>query len=127
MVSTVATAGKLNGPASVAIDAEGSLYICEAEGRCIRKLVRGATETVPLLGCAASAGKLVYPCDIAIDDAMFVYVADWGCDRVKRVDPRSGTVTIVAESAPLSKPVALKLSMEGALFVADWHSIHLIV
>lgn len=127
IVSTVSALGKLNGPSAVRVDTEGSLYVVEAEGRSVRKLTRAGTEAATVPGCAASAGKFVYPCDIAIDEALFLYVADWGCDRIKRVDPRSGTVTIVAESAALSKPVALTLSLEGTLFVADWHSIHRIV
>jgi len=121
-IATLARVGKISGPAAVAVDAEGSLYICEAEGRTVRKLARGAIESTVLRGCASASGAFTYPSAIAVDAALAVYIADWGCDRVKRVDQRTGNVELVP-LATLNKPIALAIGPDSQLFVADWHSV----
>lgn len=121
-VATVTRVGKVSGPAAVAIDSDGALYICEAEGRTVRKLARGAKEAAVMRGCASAAGAFTFPSAITVDSALSVYIADWGCDRVKRIDQRTGTV----ETVPLSfnKPISLAISPDAKLLVADWHALH---
>ena len=142
-LTTVAGAGasKLYGPAALALDAAGNLYIADASGNRVYKLSPSGT-LAPVAGDGTSgfagdggparAARLANPTGLAVDAAGNVYVADTDNNRVRRVRP-DGTISTfagtgvagysgdggLATAAQLLGPSGLALDAAGALYVAD--------
>ena len=138
---SVATASILAGPAGLAYDAAGNLYICEFNGARVDRLDptgtltviagTGATGSIGDDGPALSA-ELEQPIAVLPDNKGDVYIADFAAQRVRMVDP-SGTIHTVAGTgvagsagdggpavdADLHGPAALALLPDGTLLVAD--------
>jgi sugar lactone lactonase YvrE len=159
MVTTIAgngTAGGANGlgnaatfsgPAGVAIDSSGNIYVSEAAGDRIRKLVLTAgtdpsqaadytVSTVAGTGVAGStdglsaAAQFYGPKEIALDGNGGLYVADCLNCKIRRVDLNSGAVVTIAGTgtaadldangslAQFDRPSGIAWG-NGALYVAE--------
>ena len=139
-----ATAASLSGPAGVAVDAAGNLYIADRTNQRIRKVDAGGTiSTVAGNGAvgfsgdngAATAASLFYPIGVAVDAAGNLYIADQSNGRIRKVDA-DGTITTVAgngttgsagdggaaTAASLGSPTGVTLDAAGNLYVADQSS-----
>jgi uncharacterized protein (TIGR03437 family) len=89
-----ATSAQLSGPASIALDALGNLYIADTYNNCIRKVSNGVIATIAgtgeqAFGCvppAVFASPLDHPFGIAVDSFGQVYFAD-GANRVRVLVP----------------------------------------
>jgi trimeric autotransporter adhesin len=92
-----ATAAKLNNPASVAVGADGSLYVADFANHRIR-VVDPAGVIHPLAGTGVETGSLDGPGGNAADDR------------------RDGGP---ASAATFSEPTGIRLAPDGALLVAD--------
>src|SRR5947207_1580688 len=138
-----ATSASLSGPAGVAVDAGGNLYIAAYSNHRIRK-VDAATGIITTMagngnptfagdGGAATSASVYVPTGVALDASGNLYIADYGNQRVRKVDAASGIITTVAgngspafagdgdaaTSASLNSPVAVALDASGNLYVAD--------
>src|SRR5262249_2914512 len=79
-----ATSARLNGPAGVAVDRSGNLYIADYDNNRIRTVTRGRITTFAGTGVAgfsgddgpAASAKLNHPYGVAVDSTGNVYVAD---------------------------------------------------
>ena len=101
-----ATRARLALPSAVAIDGSGNLYIADFDNHRVRKVgaVTGLITTVAGTGLEGYGGdggratqaRLNNPADIAIDGSGNLYIADWGNERVRKVDGRTGLITTVA-------------------------------
>ncbi|WP_453072230.1 NHL domain-containing protein [Streptomyces omiyaensis] len=103
-----ATAAQLNGPAAVALDSAGALYIVDQNNHRIRKVTPdGKITTVTGTndkgfsgdGGPATAAQLNMPYGIAVDCVDALYIADFHNNRIRKVTspktvglPESGTV-----------------------------------
>lgn len=135
-----ATAAPLAGPAQIAYDAAGNLYIADLNDSIIRKIdLAGIVTTVAGTGEQGFAGDgglatsalLDSPAGVAVDTAGNIYIADTHNQRVRKVS--GGTITTIAgtgvtgfsgdggpaASAQLSNPTALALDSSGNLYIAD--------
>lgn len=99
-----ATAAQISQPVGMTIDASGNLYVAEYGGHSIRKITpAGIISTVAGCGIsghtgdggAATAAKLSYPTDVAVDAAGNMYISDYNFGYVRKVSP-SGTITSFA-------------------------------
>jgi len=99
-----ATLAELSGPAAVACDTKGNLYIADAANNRIRKVTTaGIITTIAGTGTAgyngdgiaATAAELSNPIGVATDAYGNVYIADNGSFRVRRVDTL-GIITTIA-------------------------------
>ena len=104
-----AVQAQLNFPHRVAVDGAGNLYIADTINHRIRRVDPSGTITtvagtkVPNFvyggysgdGGPAVLAQLALPNDVAADSAGNLYIADYGNERIRRVDP-SGTITTVA-------------------------------
>lgn len=99
-----AISGSLSSPTTVALDAQGNMYIADYSHSRIRKVsTSGIITTIAGNGTsgfsgdggAATAAMLYAPIGVAVDGGGNVYIADYINNRVRKVDA-SGTITTVA-------------------------------
>jgi sugar lactone lactonase YvrE len=137
----LATAANLAYPRGLAFDASGNLHI--VEGEHIRKVdaTTGVISTVAGGGSgsafsgdggSATAARLFYPQGIAFDSAGNLFIADYGNNRIRKVDAATGVISTVAgtgtagfagdggppTAAQLNLPTALAFDANGMLYVA---------
>lgn len=134
-----ATQARLTFPTSVAVTADGTLYIAETSAARIRRVSPGGI-IYPVagdntLGCAGDGGpalqaSLGSPRGLAVSPDGSLYFAD--CGRVRRIGPDGVITTVVgggpagatgdgipATQAQLSQPAAVALAPDGTLYVAE--------
>ena len=137
-----ATAAKLNRPRGVALDAAGNLHIIDTYNSRIRKVnASGNISTVAGGGLTlgdgglATAAKLNWPQDAALDGAGNLYIADRGNRRIRKVDVSTRNISTVAGSgtsgyggdggpatataAKLNQPFSVAVDSSGNLYIAD--------
>ena len=126
----------------VAADRWGNLYIADTDHHRIRKIsAAGIIATIAGTGeagfsgdgGAASAARLNLPYGIAVDYAGYVYIADLGNNRVRRIAP-DGTISTVAGTgaaafsgdggmaveAGLQTPRNVAVDSSGNLYIAEF-------
>ena len=109
-----ATSAVMNGPGSVALDAQGNLFIVDAGNQRVRRVdaATGIITTVAGSGVPNAAGQvaggfsgdggpatsaqLAEPWGVALDAHGNLFIADTGNHRIRRVDAASGIITTVA-------------------------------
>jgi uncharacterized protein (TIGR03437 family) len=140
-----ATATRLGGPAGVAVDSAGNLYISEdsvngiANFVAIRKVSNGLISTVAGNGTdgfsgdniPATSAELFQPAGIAVDSAGNLFIADAANQRIRKVS--GGVITTVAGNgtegfsgdngpafnAELSGPLGVAVDASGNVYIAD--------
>ena len=136
-----ATSAQLRGPAGMALDAAGNLYIADSHNHSVRRVdAAGTITTVAGIGIEGFSGdggpatiaQLAFPWGVAVDGAGNLYIADRNNQRVRRVDA-AGTITTVAgtgvrgaggdgspaTSAQLNNPTSVAVDAAGNLYIAD--------
>jgi hypothetical protein len=124
-VNGAAGAARFAGPAAVALDATGNLYV--AENEMVRKIAVDGTVTTLAgsnYGIADGQGTdamFETPAGIAVDPATGdVFVADRNAQNIRRITAGGLVSTLVsAGSATFNGPRCLALDSAGNLFVAD--------
>lgn len=142
-----ATAARLNGPAGVAIDGSGNLYISDQANHRIRKVTSGGViSTVAGSGTAGWVGdgspatnyRLSSPDDICLDpnNSDHLYIADGGNNMVRKLVLSTSTISIfagkynggvggfsgdgaAATNALLNTPSGVWVDGSGDVFIAD--------
>jgi uncharacterized protein (TIGR03437 family) len=136
-----ATSGQLYGPAGVAVDSAGNVYIADTSNFLVRKVAGGVITTVAGGGSSylgdnvpAASVHLYSPSGVAVDSAGNLYIADTGNQIVRKV--WGGVITTVAgsgasiyggfsgdngpaTSAQLSNPAGVAVDAAGNLYIAD--------
>jgi trimeric autotransporter adhesin len=137
----LATSAQLNGPASVAVDTAGSLYIADSGNSRIRKVtaISGIITTIAGNGTAgfngdngpAANAELNNPTAVVLDNVGNLYIADSGNNRIRKITLANGTITTVAgngtsgdsgdngsaTSAELNNPASLAVDGAGDLYI----------
>jgi len=137
-----ATSARLSGPAGVAVDGAGNLYIADQSNQRIRKVTAatGIITTVAGNGTAgysgdggpATSAELNFPAGVAVDSAGNLYIADYNNSVIRKVNT-SGIMTTVAgngtggysgdsgpaTSAELYLPIGVAVDGTGNLYIAD--------
>lgn len=130
---------RLASPGGVTVDAEGNVFIADAESHTIRRVTAAGTVTT-LAGLAGNAGaadgrgssaQFNAPRGVVVDATGIVYVADTANYTIRKITP-GGVVSTLAGSAgqggdtdgegPAARfwsPVALAIETSGNLLVAD--------
>ncbi len=138
-----ATSAELNGPAGLAVDSSGNLYIADGGNARIRMVTPGGTiTTVAGNGTAgyngdniaATSAELRTPQGVAVDGSGNLYIVDTYNSRIRKVAP-GGTITtvagngtngyngdnIAATSAELYWPYSVAVDSSGNLYIADFN------
>jgi sugar lactone lactonase YvrE len=136
-----ATNARVYGPAGVALDTLGNLYIAESGNKRIRKVAaNGIITTVAGNGTngfsgdggAATNASLYDPNGVVLDAVGDFYIADTGNNRIRKVDT-NGVITTVAgngtngfsgdggsaTNASLDAPEGVAADAAGNLYIAD--------
>ena len=136
-----AIAATFGGPAAIAIDAGGSLYVADFNNHCIRRIgTDGIITTIGGTGTAGYGGdggpaleaRIGEPCGVVVDREGFVYIGDQVNNRVRVVTPWGTMHTVAgtgvrghtgdggpAEAAQISNPDIIALDRDGNLFLPD--------
>ncbi len=137
-----ATEAGLNGPSGVAGDNLGNLYIADQWNHRIRKvdkdgiittLAGNGSEGYSGDGGPAAQAQLHGPTSIAVDTAGNIYIADWGNNRVRKVDVNGIISTFAgngiagfsgdggaAAQAQLQAPAGVALDASGNVYIAEY-------
>jgi len=129
------TAASFCEPGGVAVDAAGNVYVADAVNNMIRKITpAGLVSTIAGNGDtgaadgAGAAATFNYPMDVAVDAAGNVYVADYGNNLIRMVNP-GGVVTTIAGATGTATagyffaPTSIAVGPAGKLFVADFYQV----
>jgi sugar lactone lactonase YvrE len=137
-----ATSAQLNGPAGVAVDSSGNLYIADSGNNRVRMVAPGGgITTVAGAGSAslwgdggpATGSQLNTPGGVSVDSSGNLYIADTGNQRVRMVS--NGIINTVAGSGPitpayqgdggqataaqLANPMGVAVDRAGNIYIAD--------
>jgi sugar lactone lactonase YvrE len=115
----------LFGPRAVAFAPDGSLYVMERQGSCIRRIRDGVIETVAGTGArgyagdGGDAGAAVFaaPKEMAVDARGNIFVVDTENHAIRRIDAASWVVTTIAPG--LARPHGAVVAPDGSVLVGD--------
>jgi sugar lactone lactonase YvrE len=137
-----ATLALLSAPQGLAFGATGNLYIADTGNNCIR-MVNSAGNITTIAGSgvpgffgdsgAAISGQFNEPWGVTVAIDGSIYVADFGNNRIRRIDMTSGILSTVsgtgiasytgdggpAISATLNNPASVVTDAAGNLYIAD--------
>ncbi|THA77375.1 hypothetical protein E6R60_07315 [Streptomyces sp. A0642] len=137
----LARSTQLNGPYGVAVDRDGTLYICEHAGHRVRRVTTdGKISTVAGTGSpgrgaeevSALSAALQHPRGVAVDSAGDLYIADAGNHRIRKVTMADGKIRTfagtgtgatdraLATATPLSTPHDVAVDSAGDVYIADY-------
>jgi sugar lactone lactonase YvrE len=99
-----AVQAQLNNPTGIALDATGALYIADSGNHAIRKVatpgVDGAMIStvagIPTMFAVGNSSLLYGPRAAAVDKDGFIYIADRMNQQIRRADPATGALIVLA-------------------------------
>jgi len=133
----------LLGPRAVAVGPDGSLYICERNGNCIRKADPESGKITRVAGNGkkgysgddgpALDGTFNGPKEIDVDKQGNIYVVDTENQAIRRIDAKTGKLSTVAGSgksgntgdggpalkATLGRPHGVVVGPDGGVYIGD--------
>ncbi|MGD0784340.1 MAG: Ig-like domain repeat protein [Sedimentisphaerales bacterium] len=139
-----ATLAKLSNPTGIAMDAQGNLFIADEGNNRIREvnLSTGVISTVAGNGTQgysgdngpATAASLNGPSGVAVDASGNLLIADFGDNRIRKVNLSTGVISTVAgngtqgysgdngpaTAASLNGPSGVAVDASGNILIADW-------
>lgn len=136
------TAARFGFPNGLALDSSSNLYVADGDNSTIRKMSLASGAVTTLAGLAGvpgsvdgtgSAARFSYPCALAMEGSVNLYVADCRDNTIRKVVLATGTVTTLAgmsgakgstdgtgAAARFNTPAGLGLDGNGNLYVADY-------
>jgi DNA-binding beta-propeller fold protein YncE len=113
------------GARAVAFAPDGSLYVMERQGSCIRRIRDGVIETVAGTGArgydgdGGDARSAVFdaPKEMAVDPAGNIYVVDTENHAIRLIDAKTWIVTTIASG--LARPHGALVTPDGSVLVGD--------
>jgi sugar lactone lactonase YvrE len=119
-----------NGPAAIAIDAAGNLYIADSGNNLIRKITAAGTvttlaggDTTAMANGTGASASFFGPMGIAVDISGNVFVADAGDNMIRMINPAALVSTLAANTANntfFSNPTGVAVNAADNVFVANY-------
>src|SRR5438552_1423419 len=125
-----AIAAQVSNILGVAADQFGNIYVSDTDNHRLRKISRaGVIATFAGTGVAGFRGdgapavtaQLNYPAGLAIDRSGFLYIADSGNNRVRKIFDSGVIATVLggSSSTALSTPLAIAVDLAGTVYIGD--------
>jgi len=136
-----ASSAQMNAPHEVRFDSKGNIFVAERDNHVVRyidmklKMISTAAGT-GMRGFSGDGGpanqaQLAQPHSIALDRADNVYVCDIMNNRVRRIDPKTGTIGTFAgtvergstpdeaslDEAPVAGPRSIEIAPDGTMYL----------
>jgi sugar lactone lactonase YvrE len=126
-----------NRPSGIAVDASGYVYVADSYNFRIRKISpEGVVSTLAGSGSygtadgSGTAASFDYPNGVAVDASGYVYVADAGNNKIRKVSPSGVVITLAGTgdegsvdgsgtSASFYCPTGLAIDTSGSVYVVD--------
>ena len=117
-----ATTATFNNPYGIAVDTAGNVYIGDSYNNLVRKInASGIITTIAGTGAVgfsgdggpATAAKLSWPTDIAVDYAGNIFIADGDNNRIRVINTTGIISTVVGSGAVGTSPGVLTGSFSG--------------
>ena len=138
-----ATFAELYNPNGVAVDNNGNVFIADWGNSVIREVnASGIMSTIAgeSYGYGGDGGlaiyaNLFYPTDVVTDDSGYIYIADAGNNRIRKID-LSGIITTIAGNgtpgysgdgglatmAEINYPSGIAIDSNGNIYIADYYN-----
>jgi gliding motility-associated-like protein len=100
-----------SGPAGVATDAAGDVFIADYGNKLVKKIPAGSNTPTSI------GSGFTNPFGVAVDAAGNVYVADYGASAVYKIPAGNGTPVTIGSG--FSHPTAVAVDAAGDVYVAD--------
>jgi streptogramin lyase len=131
------SAAQFNQPFGVAVDRFGNVYVADHGNHCIRKISpSGGVSTLAGKGTAGfadgtgTAAQFNTPNGVAVDRFGYVYVSDYGNNRIRKITPQgvvstlagtgaAGIVNGSGSTAQFSAPIGIAVDGSGNIYVGD--------
>ncbi|HEY2380441.1 MAG TPA: hypothetical protein VGK48_04595 [Terriglobia bacterium] len=136
-----AAAAQMNAPHEVRFDSKGNIFVAERDNHVVRyidmksKVISTAAGT-GMRGFSGDGGpanqaQLAQPHSIALDRADNVYICDIMNNRVRRIDPKAGTISTFAgtgergnapdeaplDGTPVAGPRSIEIAPDGTMYL----------
>lgn len=145
-VSALASAGSLNGPAGVAVDSSGNIYVANTAGNDILLVTPGGSVSVlagngtaGYVNGSGTSAEFSNPSGVAVTSSGTIYVADYYNNRIRKIVcttliAANCTVSLLAGSgtagnadgtgvnASFNDPSGVAVDSAGNVYVADSHN-----
>jgi DNA-binding beta-propeller fold protein YncE len=136
-----ATSAQMNAPHEVRFDSKGNIFVAERDNHVVRyidmksKMISTAAGTgmrgFSGDGVPANRAQLAQPHSIALDHADNVYICDIMNNRVRRIDPKTGTIGTFAgtgerdstpdeaslDGTPVAGPRSIEIAPDGTMYL----------
>lgn len=136
----IGAAARFKSPAGLAVDGGGQLFVVDSGNSTLRRIHIASGEVSTLAGTAGSTGsangtgaaaRFSFPYGIARAEDGWLYLADAGNSRIRRIHAASGEVTTFAgttagyrdgslDVALLQEPRSIAAGPGGTLHLMDW-------
>jgi len=99
-------------PISVAVDAQGNVYVADAGNNAVKEIPAG-TNTPVIIGSGFNK-----PVGVAVDASGNVYVSDYNANQLKMIPAGSNLPQVIATG--FNKPDGIAVDWAGNVYVADY-------
>jgi len=139
----VATAAQINGPSSIAVDANGNVYFSDLGNHRVRKIDAGTGNISTFAGVGtsgfsgdgslATAAQLNSPKGLALDASGNLYIVDANNYRVRKVEATTGNISTIvgngssasngdgglATAAQINTPEGIAIDKAGNIYITE--------
>ncbi|CAF4520227.1 unnamed protein product, partial [Rotaria sp. Silwood2] len=116
------TSERLYNPWGIYVDSNQTMYIVDRTNHRVQLWLNGAISGTTVAGATGSAGPWAYqlssPTSLLLDQYGYVYILDFGNDRIQKWLPGASYGTTVV-SASFSNPYGMQFDLLNNLVVAD--------
>jgi DNA-binding beta-propeller fold protein YncE len=121
--------GQFRGPADVAVDSSGNVYVADAMNSRIQKFSSNGTFITKWGSFGSGNGQFDFPAGVAVDSSGNVYVADTDNSRIQKFSSNGTFITKWGSSGSgngqFFQPIGVAVDSSGNVYVADTYNFRI--